>query len=149
MDELVGYLHAYGIKTVTGDSYAAGWCDNEFKSHGISYIKADKDKSAIFLSALPMLTSGNVRVLDDKRLVDQLINLQRECGKGGRDMIVKQRGSYDDLANAALGSLVFCQTRAKRPRGEYRTMVEGIDRYDPQHSVYRGGGDGAALERWR
>ena len=150
VDELVGHLHAYGIKTCTGDSYAAGWCDNEFKSHGISYIKADKDKSAIFLSALPMLTSGNVRILDDKRLIDQLINLQRECAKGGRDVIVKQRGSYDDRANAALGSLVFCQTRAKRPRGEYRTTVEGCAGYNAHTGVYRSvGGDGMALERWR
>lgn len=125
VDELCDHLKAYSVKTVTGDAYAAGWCDQEFRAHGIGYVKADKDKSAIFLSCLPMLTSGTCRLLDNRRLFDQLINLNRECGKGGKDMIVKQRGAYDDLANAATGSLVFCQTRAKRPVGTRGLMVEG------------------------
>ena len=59
---------AYSIKTVIGDAYAAGWCDREFQQRGIAYVKADKDKSAIYLPALPMLTSGNVRLLDNPRL---------------------------------------------------------------------------------
>jgi hypothetical protein len=136
VDELVGYLKAYSIKTVTGDAYAAGWVENEFKTHGISYVKADKDKSAIYLSCLPMLTSGGARLLDDKRLFDQMVNLNRECGKGGKDMIVKQRGSYDDKANAATGALVYCQTRAKRPVGFRPLAIEGCAAYSP-HSFLR------------
>jgi hypothetical protein len=142
VDELAGYLKAYSIKTVTGDAYAAGWVENEFKSHGIGYVKADKDKSSIYLSALPMLTSGTARILDDKRLFDQMINLNRECGKGGRDMIVKQRGSYDDRANAACGALVYCQVRGKRPVGHRPLSVEGCASYNA-HSMARedrGGG---------
>jgi hypothetical protein len=125
VDQLVSHLRAYSIKSVTGDAYAAGWVENEFRSHGIAYVKSDKDKSSIYLSCLALLTSGNARLLDNKRLFDQLVNLNRECGKGGKDMIVKQRGSYDDLANAATGALVYCQTRAKRPVGSRPLRVEG------------------------
>jgi hypothetical protein len=106
----------YGVSTVVGDRYASGWCEGEFRDHGISYQASDKDKSEIFLSALPLLTSGNAILLDDMRLVSQVTQLQREAGRSGRDRVVKMRGAYDDLANAALGSLVFAQERAKRPR---------------------------------
>ena len=125
VDELVSYLKAYSIKSIVSDAYSSGWAEQEWRSHGINYVKADKDKSAIYLSALPMLTSGTVRLLDSKRLFDQLVNLNRETGKGGRDMIVKQRGSYDDVANAATGALVYCQTRAKRPFGSRPIQVQG------------------------
>ena len=123
--DIVKLLQRYRVRTVIGDRYASGWCESEFREHGISYIASDPDKSQIFLDALPLLTSGNAVLLDDNRLVSQLTRLQRETGRGGRDRVVKMRGGYDDLANAVTGALVFGLTRSKRsePRP---VIVEGM-----------------------
>jgi hypothetical protein len=110
---------------VTSDAYSAGWAEQEWRSHGIAFVKADQDKSKIYLSALALLASGNARLLDNPRLFNQIVNLNRECAKGGRDTVIKQRGSFDDSANAALGALVYCQVRAKRPVGSRQLRVEG------------------------
>src|SRR5262249_40600528 len=112
--EIVALLKQYRLQTIVGDRYGSGWVEQEFRDHGIRYRPADKDKSAIFLDALPLLTSGDCLLLDDTRLVSQISQLQRETGRGGRDQIRKMRGAYDDLANAALGALVYAQETSKR-----------------------------------
>ena len=149
VEQIVEVLRGYHITAVTGDRYASGWCEGAFREQGISYIPADRDKSQIFLDALPLFTSSNAVILDDHRLIAQLSQLQRETGKAGKDVVRKMRGGMDDLANAVCGALVYAMARAKRPRGEMRTTVEGCDRFDAHHLTYQGGGDGAALERWR
>ena len=54
---------------------------------------------------LPLLTSRNVELLDDRRLVGQLLVLERRTSWGGRDSVDHPPGGYDDLINAALGAL--------------------------------------------
>jgi hypothetical protein len=49
------------------------------------------------------------------------------------------RGGYDDLANGALGALVYAQARAKRPRGEMPLTVEGISGNYHPHDFARPG----------
>ena len=49
-------------------------------------------------------------LVDDDRLVRQLIGLERRTGRGtGRDIIDHPPGAHDDLANAAAGALVMAQ----------------------------------------
>ena len=96
----------------------------EFRAHGIAYVKATRTRSAIFLSCLPMLTSATVRLLDNKRLFDQLVNLNRECGKGGKDRSSSSVAATTMLRMQRAGSLVFSQTRAKRPVGSRPLIVE-------------------------
>jgi hypothetical protein len=120
--ELAKTLRAYRINTVIGDRYASGWCAGEFREHGIHYQPAERDKSQIFIDALPLLTSGNAMLLDDRKLVSQITQLQRETSRTGRDRVVKMRGGYDDLANAAFGSMVFAQERARHARATSMTI---------------------------
>jgi hypothetical protein len=104
--EVAKALSRYRLTSVYGDSYAVGWVAAELKSNGINLRKAERDKSEIFLDGLPLLTSASVVLLDNQELITQLVNLQREVGKTGRDRIVKMRGFKDDLANAVMGAAV-------------------------------------------
>jgi hypothetical protein len=56
---------------------------------------------------LPMLNSRRVDLLDDKKLVAQLVGLERRVARGGRDSIDHMPGAHDDIINSAAGSLVF------------------------------------------
>ena len=120
-------LREYLVTTVTGDRYASAWVQSEFRDHGIHYQPSDRDKSQIFLDALPLLTSGNASLLDNPRLIAQISQLQREPGRAGRDVVRKQRGAFDDLANAACGALVYARARSKlSERPKQRISVESV-----------------------
>jgi hypothetical protein len=45
-------------------------------------------------------------LLDDARLIAQLLSLERRTGGSGKDTITHPRGTHDDVANAAAGALV-------------------------------------------
>ena len=96
-------LGNYGQTTVTGDTYAAAWC--ECRKCGITYIRSDKPKSEIYLEARPLFTSGVVELLDVPQLRTQLLLLERRPRAGGRDSVDHPRGAHDDLANSACGAL--------------------------------------------
>ena len=50
------------------------------RKHGITYEPADP-KDTLYLNFLPLLNSGKVRLLDNKRLVTQLIGLERNTSR--------------------------------------------------------------------
>jgi hypothetical protein len=54
---------------------------------GLSYVHSQRDRSAIYLDALPLFTSGRVRLLDNPRLAGQLSALERRTSTGGRDLL--------------------------------------------------------------
>lgn len=99
-------LRTYGVSTVRGDRYAGEWVAETFRRHGIAYRSAAKTRSELYLELLPMLNSGQVRLLDLPRLLDQLCALERHTSRSGRDMVDHGPGGHDDVANAAAGALV-------------------------------------------
>ena len=68
-------LKSYGLKETVGDRYAAAWVVDAFAKCGIKYTHSDKDRSEVYGEALPLFTSGRVRLLDNRRLVNQLASL--------------------------------------------------------------------------
>jgi len=105
--EFAEVLKRYRITTVRGDRYAAEWVRGAFKKAGIEYRPADLSKSEIYRDFLPRLNSGEVDLLDNRRLTTQLLGLERRTARGGRDSIDHAPGSKDDLANAAAGVIVY------------------------------------------
>jgi hypothetical protein len=99
-------LKRYRIGTVYGDRYAGEWPRERFKVHGIGYVPAEKAKSDIYRDFLPRLMSGEVELLDNARMVDQLVGLERRTGRGGKDSIDHPPHGHDDVANAVAGSVV-------------------------------------------
>ena len=113
--EFATLLKTYGIRTVKGDRYAAEWVVTAFKKVGIEYRPADLNKSEIYRDFLPRLNSGEVDMLDNKRLVTQLLGLERRTARGGRDSIDHASGAKDDLVNAAAGCLVYLTSARHQP----------------------------------
>lgn len=101
-------LKLYRISTVQGDRYAGEWVREHFRKNGIHYQHSEKPKSALYLDLLPIINSRAVDLLDDDRLVRQLVSLERRTGRGtGRDIIDHPPGQHDDLANAVAGAVTL------------------------------------------
>jgi hypothetical protein len=108
-------LRSYNINRVTGDKYAIGFTEAAFRRNGISYQTSEKDKSALYLEALPLFTTGRVRLLDNKKLVQQFTSLERRTSPIGKDSVSHpdHRNSHDDLSNACAGALVLCSAQTQ------------------------------------
>lgn len=108
-EEFAALLKSYRIHSVTGDNFADEWPRERFRAHGIQYIKADKNKSALYIELLPLLNSGRIQLLDNDRLLLQICQLERRNGTSGRDIIDHPRGPsfHDDVANAVAGAAVL------------------------------------------
>jgi hypothetical protein len=58
----------------------------------------------LYQNFLPLLNSGRVTLPRNDRLVAQIVALERQVSRGGRDSIDHPRGGHDDLANAVAGA---------------------------------------------
>jgi hypothetical protein len=106
--DLAGHVKAYRCCVVTGDRYALGYVSGEFAKNGVRYNYSNRDRSEIYLAALPLLNARRVSLLDSARLVNQLTALQRRTSSGGRQTVDHPRNGADDLSNAAMGAVVLC-----------------------------------------
>jgi len=113
VEDFVDLLKRYGVRRVTGDRYGGVWLQERFRVHGISYEVAKKPKSDIYREFLPLLNSGEVELLDNSRLVAQIVGLERRTARGGRDSIDHSPNAHDDLANVCAGSLVEIAPRKR------------------------------------
>jgi hypothetical protein len=109
-------LRSWGITRVVGDRYAGEWPREAFRKCGIEYRVADKAKSDLYLSLLPLLNSGRVELLDHKRLVAQLCGLERRTARSGKDSIDHSPGAKDDIANCVAGAAVLAAQAAAHPQ---------------------------------
>jgi hypothetical protein len=116
-------LKQYRVKRIQGDRYAGEWCREAFRRHGISYDPADSPKSDLYRDLLPLVNSGRVKLLNNKRLIAQLVGLERRTSRAGRDSIDHAPGAHDDLANACAGALLAAL--AKKPEVRMGTIAFG------------------------
>ena len=103
-------LKSYHVSKITGDRYAGEWPRERFREHGITYEPAQKPKSDLYRDLLPAINSRKLDLLDDTRLLTQLVSLERRTARGGRDSIDHPPNTHDDLANAIAG-LCGCTRR--------------------------------------
>jgi hypothetical protein len=118
VSEFAAILKSYGLTYVYGDRYGAQWVADAFKRHGIDLRKSPHDRSGLYLNLLPMLNSGQARLLDLPRIRSQLLALERRTIRGtGRDVIDHPQAGADDLINSVAGALVIAATvkRWERP----------------------------------
>jgi hypothetical protein len=125
--ELAQLLKAYGIGEVQGDKYAVGFHADEWKQHGIKFIACERTTSENYLSLLPLLLAGRVRLLDSATLRNQLASLERRVGAGDRETVSHPQiaSAHDDVAAAVAGSLVLA---ASRSTYDIDKLNAGLDR---------------------
>ncbi|MBX3305621.1 MAG: hypothetical protein KF751_06140 [Nitrospira sp.] len=104
--ECAELLKMYGLYETCGDRYAPGFVTEGFHQHQILYRQSEKDRSAIYLEALPSINAGRFTLLDKPDLLRELRGLERRRGTGGRDKVDHRRGMHDDAANVAMGACV-------------------------------------------
>ena len=104
-------LRCYRITRVQGDRFAGEWPREVFRNYGITYDASEKAKSDLYRDLLPRLNSGEVELLENPRVIAQLVGLERRTARGGRDSIDHAPGGHDDLANAVAGALVQVGSR--------------------------------------
>jgi len=109
--EFAQTLKSYGLTSVRGDRYAGNWPLDAFSRHGITYQPAKLVKNDLYVSFLPLLNSQKTELLDNSRLVSQLVSLERRTSRGGRDSIDHPPNHHDDIANCVAGALVMTETR--------------------------------------
>jgi len=85
--EFSALLKSYRVSKTTGDRYAGEWPREHFREHGITYEPAAKAKSDLYRDLLPAINSRKLDLLDDARLLTQLVGLERRTARGGRDSI--------------------------------------------------------------
>jgi hypothetical protein len=105
--EICDILKTWGIKSAVGDRYGGEWPRERFRTHGITYELSEVTRSDAYLTLLPHLnTPGRVELLDNRRLISQLCQLERRVARSGRDSVDHPRGAHDDVVNAAALALV-------------------------------------------
>jgi len=76
-----------------------------------------------------MINSRGVVLLDDDRMFRQLIGLERQTSRIGKDTVDHPRGGHDDVANAAAGALVLSSIVVRMYRhGSVRRRHAGLRR---------------------
>ena len=108
-------LKSYAITSATGDRYASQWVVDAFRRAGITYTHSQLSKSDVYLEALPMFATKAVRLLDNRRLLAELRQLERRTAASGKDTVDHPPRAHDDYANAACGALWLCAARPAVP----------------------------------
>jgi hypothetical protein len=108
--ELAQVLAEYRLSAVGGDKYASGFAVDAWARQNIGYRPSELTTSELYLRLLAHVNSGRVSLLDNDRLRNQLLGLERNTSRAGRDLISHPLGSFDDLATSAAGAIVNAKT---------------------------------------
>lgn len=114
IEEVCGLLRERGISSITTDAYSVGFVESCFRARGISWRRSELPASGLYLSCLPLFTSGQVELLDIDYVLQQLAGLQRRVHSSGRESVDHVRGARDDAANALCGAIHHCARSRKR-----------------------------------
>jgi hypothetical protein len=127
-------LKSYNLHEITGDRWGGEFPREAFLKNGISYRVADKPKSDLYRDFLPLVNSGKVELLDNKKLKSQLLGLERKTARSGKDSIDHGPRGHDDCANAAAGCLTSLQEGD--PNFKITTTISRAVDYGHEYSIY-------------
>jgi hypothetical protein len=111
--EFAGIVKGYGLQVITKDAWGVGWVDAAFREHGITCRPSERTRSELYLELLPAINSGQVELLDNERLINQLCGLERRVARSGKDSINHPDGTHDDVINAAAGASVLAAAKSR------------------------------------
>ncbi len=139
VEEFVAALKPYRVRSVIGDKFGGDWVAEVFARHHVTYETSEQTmfelgkpvrrpiptKSELYRTLLPLLNSRRVELLDEPRLLAQLLALERRTSFGGKETISHPPNGHDDCANVAAGALVMA-AGASRRRGRLPLSGGGI-----------------------
>jgi hypothetical protein len=104
-EEFAQVLKSYEISEVEADRYAGEWVTDSLRKFGIEVKPCEKTASELYLELGPAINQGSVELLDNRRLIAQLVGLERRTRSGGKDLITHFPGGHDDCSNACAGAV--------------------------------------------
>jgi len=113
-EEFSNILKDWGIGQIESDRYAGEWVTDSFEKHGIKVKPCEKSASELYMELGPAINQGSIELLDNKRLIAQLIGLERRTRSGGKDLITHYPGAHDDIANAVAGAYWMAKKKEKK-----------------------------------
>jgi hypothetical protein len=134
VEEFADQLKVYRCTRVHGDRYAGEWPREQFRKYGINYAVCDESKSELFVGLLPLINSRAVDLLDNNRMITQLVGLERRTGRSGKDSIDHSPGGHDDIANACAGACVLAH-RLRGDRSDFSYSGRGWKDYPSTANV--------------
>jgi hypothetical protein len=126
VSEFAELLKSYRVTKVTGDRYAGEWPVERFREHGVTYEPAAKPKSDLYRDMLPAINSRKVDLLDDAKLITQLVGLERRTARGGKDSIDHAPNAHDDIVNAVAGVVAALAAPTSRYLGSVEDMKKWV-----------------------
>jgi hypothetical protein len=121
--EIATLAKEYRCLSVQGDAYSADWIVSSFRECHITYLRAEKSRSDLYLEGLPAFSRGLVSLPEHRRLGRELRLLERHVSRAGRDRVDHGRGGSDDYANAVFGALQMVMVGS---RYRYPTSTDWI-----------------------
>jgi hypothetical protein len=120
----------YHCSEVHGDRYSAEWVAMAFENAGISYQSSEKNKSQLYLEALPLFARGAITFPDLPPLVRELRLLERQNHRGGRATVDHPTSGSDDFANVLCACAATAKGDVYDPFGPW---LDGEDSRPPEN----------------
>jgi hypothetical protein len=106
--KFVEVLRSYRLSRVMGDNFAGRTFAVDFESDGITYDVCSRPKTELYEQLEPALNAGEVELLDEPKLQEQLLTLVVRGTK-----IDHEPNGHDDWANAAAGCVWMIRSAAR------------------------------------
>jgi hypothetical protein len=105
IDEYADILKKYHVNEVLADKHAQAFVGHLFGKRNISVKFHSPSATDLYLSFAGHLRAGDLVLLKDPVLIDQLTHLRRKVSPGGGERIDSPAHKLDDVANAAAGAV--------------------------------------------
>jgi hypothetical protein len=135
---LAQVVKAYGLHRVVGDRFGGEWPRSRWRAHDIHYAPAEKSATQYYQAALPLFSSGRIRMPNNPRAVTQLASLERTVSRAGRETISHPPGGHDDLANAIAGAAIEAGDRGAASSLVVNVTWGPVEREMPDGLDFRG-----------
>ena len=149
--EFADLLRAYRVSEVRGDNMGSGFHAGEWDRYAMPFRRYDDTTSENYLTALPVLLARRVRLLDNKRLRNQLTSLERTISATDKETVTHPRhgNAHDDIATATCGAIVWALKAAKIAGYESKLVAPvamgNAQRASVPGGSYFGGGSGVFI----
>lgn len=132
-------LKDYGVGRVVGDKYSGDWALNAFAKCGITYERAEKTKSELYLEAEGAFNTGRVSLPGREALLAQLKALVRKTRSGGKDSVDTDAGQPEDEANVVAGLIDMLLARQSSIGCEWNPPGEFCDEEEERPKPWSSG----------
>jgi hypothetical protein len=106
-------MKSFGVTTCRSDRYSLGWTAERFRQNGITLEYSPKSRSDLYREFIPLVLSKQCEILDNKKLRNQLLSLERRISKTGHETI--DSPGHEDSANSVAASLVWASEGGGQP----------------------------------